>query len=281
MQRLRIAIVDDEPIERKALRTIIERSLPTLEVIGEAEDGATAIKLADRLQPDLMTVDVKMPGMDGLTAIRHIRARHPHIQFIIVSAYDTFAYAQQAIQLGVKDYLLKPSRRQVILEVLSRVAEEILLKKQEEKRLRWLEAEWRRMAELLKTDRLSPPAGGPSSEFNDPFRSAVALIEEQYAKPLSLTQVARAVGVNPFTLSRLFKLRTGLTFVEYLTHRRISEAKRLLMETDLPMKTIALSVGFRDPNYMSRVFRRVTGHPPSAYRSRPMTPEAPADPQPD
>ncbi|GFZ90651.1 hypothetical protein GCM10008018_41290 [Paenibacillus marchantiophytorum] len=122
---IRLLIVDDEPIERIALQQIIEEGSLDIEVVGQASNGREAIAAAERLQPDLITMDIKMPGMNGLEAIEKIKEDHRGIAFIIVTAFDTFEFAQQAIKLGVYDYLLKPSRISVVLETIGRVATEI------------------------------------------------------------------------------------------------------------------------------------------------------------
>lgn len=124
-KRLKILIVDDELLERKAMRKMLSSYHQEIEIVGEAENGRKAVELAGQLQPNIIFMDIKMPGMTGLEASRMICEMHPHIKIILVSAYDTFAYAKQAIQYGIKDYILKPGRKSEILSTLNRMIEEV------------------------------------------------------------------------------------------------------------------------------------------------------------
>jgi two-component system response regulator YesN len=122
---VKILIVDDEVIERMALQKIIETEVEDVEVVGQAENGRRAIELASELQPDLILMDIKMPGIDGLQAIERIGETSLNPTYIIVSSFDTFEYARQALRLGVKDYLLKPSEKAVIVSTIKKVIGEI------------------------------------------------------------------------------------------------------------------------------------------------------------
>ena len=125
---LSIALVDDEMIERKAMRKIIEDHFGKTIICGEAANGRQAIQLADEKRPNIMLMDIKMPGIDGLEAIERIKEKHPDIKFIMISAYDSFDYAKQAMKKGVKEYILKPATKeetiQAILNVYREIAEE-------------------------------------------------------------------------------------------------------------------------------------------------------------
>jgi two-component system response regulator YesN len=122
---MKVLICDDEPIERLALRHMLNQHIPGLEVVGEAANGRQAIQLAEQYHPDIITMDIKMPGINGLETIHEIQHRLPHARFLLVSAYDTFQYAQEAIKLGVKDYILKPSKTDTIIESFRKVMQEI------------------------------------------------------------------------------------------------------------------------------------------------------------
>lgn len=123
---LKILIVDDEVLERKALTKIINGSSENVTVIGEAPNGRKAIEMAQMHRPDIIFMDIKMPGIDGVQAVKEIKKLDPGIRFIMVSAFNTFEYAKEVMQQGVKEYILKPSRKKDILESLQRVSEEIL-----------------------------------------------------------------------------------------------------------------------------------------------------------
>jgi two-component system, response regulator YesN len=116
--------VDDEQLEREGMQVILEKNFPKL-IIEQAKNGNMAVQLAGEFQPDLILMDIKMPGMNGLEAVEQISTAYPHIKFIMVTAYDTFDYMRQAIKFGVKDYLLKPSKASDIVITIGKVLEQI------------------------------------------------------------------------------------------------------------------------------------------------------------
>ncbi|HEY3366738.1 MAG TPA: response regulator [Symbiobacteriaceae bacterium] len=127
---MRILVADDEPIEREALRVLVQRYVPGVEVVGEAGSGRQAVEMAEMLRPDVIFMDITMPGLSGLEALREIRERSPSIRCLIVSAYDHFHFAREALRLGAVDYLLKPVKQNQMVEVLDRLAKEISQERQ-------------------------------------------------------------------------------------------------------------------------------------------------------
>lgn len=105
----KVLIADDENIERKAISIILKKN-NNFKLIGEANNGIDAVEKAKNLNPDVILMDIKMPGMDGIKATKEILKTNPSIKTIIITAYDEFQYAQQAIKIGAIDYLLKPVR---------------------------------------------------------------------------------------------------------------------------------------------------------------------------
>jgi two-component system response regulator YesN len=105
---LKMLIVDDEPVICQGLRLTIPWHELGVSVVGEAYNGRQALRLAKEHNVDLILTDVKMPEMDGLALAEALRREMPHVRIVMISGYDEFAYAQQALRLGVKDYLLKP-----------------------------------------------------------------------------------------------------------------------------------------------------------------------------
>lgn len=116
----RIMLADDEGIVLDALTFIIEKNFGDSCQIETAKTGRGVIELAEEFLPDIALMDIQMPGINGIEAIKEIRKRNKSTQFIIVSAYDKFDYAKEAINLGVLDYINKPIRQDVIVEVLKK-----------------------------------------------------------------------------------------------------------------------------------------------------------------
>jgi two-component system response regulator YesN len=124
-EMIRAVIVDDEDLSRYAIRKLLSDSFGDVSVVGEAVNGQEAVQLVRELRPDLVIMDVRLPGLDGLEASRRIARIHQKVRIIIVSAYDDFSYAQKALNLGLAGYMLKPVTEEDISGTLSRVLEEI------------------------------------------------------------------------------------------------------------------------------------------------------------
>ncbi|UOF90933.1 response regulator [Fodinisporobacter ferrooxydans] len=123
--RLRMMIVDDEGLEREGLEFILKTLMPDRFEIALAENGRRAIEIAEEFYPDIVFMDIKMPGISGLDAARALRDQVPDCRIIFVTAYDDFQYAREALQVGAKDYLLKPVKREKLLELVDQLVSDI------------------------------------------------------------------------------------------------------------------------------------------------------------
>ncbi|MFC5651069.1 response regulator [Paenibacillus solisilvae] len=118
----RVIIVDDEAVIRQGIKKIIQRFAPAWEVVGEAEDGVSGLQQIFRLQPDLVILDFRMPSLNGLECCERIAAQSPRIHRLILTAYQDFQLAKQAIQHGVLGFLNKPLDRGELLDTLGKAA---------------------------------------------------------------------------------------------------------------------------------------------------------------
>lgn len=103
---IRILLIDDQTTIRQALQMLLERE-PGFEIIGGAADGETGIAFVERLKPDLVLVDIEMPGIDGIETTRIIKERFPETNLLVLTGQDDQSYLQRALQAGAKGYLLK------------------------------------------------------------------------------------------------------------------------------------------------------------------------------
>ncbi|MFD2115096.1 response regulator [Paenibacillus yanchengensis] len=119
-QITKLIIVDDEPIICEGLQKTIDWSSLNVEVMGVAYDGEQALQLITKINPQIVITDIRMEGMDGLQLAEQIKQQYPHISVIIISGYEDFEYARQAMRLQVKDYLLKPVDITELMEVVQK-----------------------------------------------------------------------------------------------------------------------------------------------------------------
>ncbi len=407
----RMMIADDEALEREGLEMMIRRTMPDQFDIVYAENGRIAIQKAEEFRPDIIFMDIRMPGIQGLEALREIRTLLPTVKMVLVTAYDYFAYAQEAVQLGVKDYILKPAKKEQIMQTLTKLIQEIT--EERKKRMETLEAkeklsqllplieneltlmlmdsiqgsvvepfadlleyrmiqghalacrfswdkkdspsmiqekkqliyeEIRNQAKAKQSSLVSPIIGDRMGiffvvedkkhpymqhvqamewgaqlqrEIEESFQVSVAigigtmrkgweglrhsyqeavlstgderesvaevdktdlelqenviekvkaLIEERYQEDITMEQMAERVNLSPHYFSKVFKAQAGENFIDFLTQVRIHKAIELMKNSQLSLKEICYAVGYKDPNYFSRVFKKVVGLTPSEYR---------------
>ena len=115
MGKIRLLIVDDHPVVRDGLRGMLERQ-PDFEVVGDAGDGREAVRLTERLKPDIVLMDLRMPEMDGVTALGEIKEQNPQVQVLVLTTYDSDADILPAIEAGAAGYLLKDSSREELYD---------------------------------------------------------------------------------------------------------------------------------------------------------------------
>jgi len=117
--RLKAVVVDDAPLMRQMLRKILEKQ--NFEVVGEAGDGNEAIDVVEKTQPQLVTMDITMPVMDGLQSLQVIKRDHPDIQVVVVSAFGERANILEAIRLGASNFIVKPFDEPKVIRVINSV----------------------------------------------------------------------------------------------------------------------------------------------------------------
>lgn len=122
---LRVFLVEDESIIRKTLRDTVPWAQCGYEFVGEAGDGEMALPLIRSTKPDVLITDIRMPFMDGLDLSRIVMQEFPEMKIIILSGYDDFEYARQAIDIGVAHYLLKPITKTTLMDILRKVRDRV------------------------------------------------------------------------------------------------------------------------------------------------------------
>ncbi|MDC7295432.1 helix-turn-helix domain-containing protein [Butyrivibrio sp. DSM 10294] len=121
----RVMIADDEGIVIDSMKFIIEKEFGNQCEVEFAKTGRSGIELAERFRPDIAVIDIHMPGINGIDAIREMKQFCPGTIFIVMSAYDKFDYAKEAIKLGVMEYIMKPMDRYKVVKVLKKAMEQI------------------------------------------------------------------------------------------------------------------------------------------------------------
>lgn len=230
---LKILVAEDEAKSRSALVSRLRGIVGDQALIEAAANGKEAVDKALRVQPEMIFMDIEMPGKNGLEAAAVIKRQLPGSHIIFLTAYDRFDYAVGAIRSGGEDYLLKP-------------VGEVELRER-----------------LQKYFRIEEPAAPAASPFEIEL---TVWIQQHFEENLALEDAAASLGMSPFYFSRQVKAATGKTFLDFLTTYRIEKAKERLLSTELSVSEVGRSVGYADSNYFTKAFKKAVGCTPTAYR---------------
>jgi two-component system response regulator YesN len=251
----RLLIVDDEEDIRRGLAELFPWGEIGFLVAGTAENGRRALEWVREGEVDVVLCDIRMPLMSGVQLAKVIAEEHRHVAVVFLSAYKDFSYAQQALQCGVRDYVLKPTNFADIRSVFRR------LKKQ-------MDREFSAPA----AGPAGPGAGADSSGKLDSPDCVIAGIKsyvERDYRQATLKAAARIVQMNPQYLSRLFKEKTGENFNGYLQRVKMAKAAQLLRDVDYLVYDVSEMVGYSNPKNFARFFKKYFGVTPHQYRSHP------------
>ena len=114
---MKVLICDDQAIIRDGLEMLLKLE-KDIEVSGQAQDGTEAVELVEKTQPDLVLMDLKMPGLNGIEATRHIRTHYPHVKVLVLTTYDDDEWVFDAIRAGASGYLLKDTPREEVIKAV-------------------------------------------------------------------------------------------------------------------------------------------------------------------
>ena len=249
----KIVIADDEATIRNGLSRLIASYQMGLSVAASAGDGEEALAAVRRFRPQLLLIDINMPRMNGLEAIREIRRLDPEIKILILSGYDDFSYAQQAMEYGVSAYLLKPVDFHAFRGVLQAA----------------MDSYGRRAWEL---SRLKEEGALPAADSDLPGRLLSYLQLNHTKNALTLQATAERFHVSPSYVTKIIRQKTGVPFTDYVNRLRLVSAQALLNDEALSLTVgeVAEAVGYSSQNYFCRVFKAETGLTPNQWRSRRM-----------
>jgi len=208
---------------------------------------------------DLICFNFDYPEMGSLKLIPETKARWPSIPILMVTLHCSADLAVWAMRARVFDLLVKPLTGQEIAGCMKRVLEAV--------RARRSQSERRPQTAIVQIpmEARYRPQTPPSVRL----QRAIAHISKHYARQISESEVALASEMSPSRFCREFKAAFGATFVDYLTRHRIHEAQRLLGNRSMSVTDVAAAVGFTDPSYFTRVFRKIAGASPTEYREAP------------
>lgn len=242
----KVIIVDDEKIIVEGLVESIPWDDLNCKVIKTANDGVEGLEMVKTYKPDILFTDVKMPNKDGLSMIKDIKDISPDTQIIVMSGFRKFEYVQEALNLGVIKFIVKPASLEDIQEAIS-----LAISKLKEK------PDVDTNEEIYKID----------ENYNYLVDQIITYIKTNYAEKLTLTSVAEYFYISNWHLCRVLKKETGKNFVEILNQIRIQKAKEFLKDTNLKVYEVAREVGYRELTYFSNMFKKQTGLTPNEYRN--------------
>ncbi|HIT34171.1 MAG TPA: response regulator [Candidatus Faecousia intestinigallinarum] len=239
----RVALIDDENIIVEGLRRVVKWADYGCQVAGTANDAATGADMIRTVNPHILFTDIRMPGEDGLVMLAGLRSEYPNMQVTVMTGYRDFAYAQEAIRLGVARFLLKPTKMDEINEALQTM--------------------------VSRLDKLPPEEAEEQSQSAGSFivDQACAYMQSHHREKLTLQAVADCCYVSQWHLSKLLNRYTGKSFYDILNAIRIQKAKELLEDPSLKIGEIGERVGYANTAHFARTFKKLEGMSANEFRN--------------
>lgn len=259
-----LLIVDDEEYVLNGMRNAYPWQQLGFRVAGTSGNGLEALNFVRSEQPHVVLTDVMMPELDGLELAGMIRNEFPHICVVLLSAYNDFKFAQQAIRHGVKGYLLKPAEESEVHAMFSDICTELTTKGGIGKPT---------AHDQGKDGTLESARSGHMVSDNDEKQFVIMAkryVSDKIDCKITMEEVAKSLYITPAYFSVAFKKETGQNFIDYIMQVKIEKAKKLLQSSDYRVKDIAVKIGYDDYTYFCKIFKKIEGKTPLEYRSEKM-----------
>ena len=243
-------VIEDERLIRSYISNFINDCIEGFYVIESFMDGQDALDYLKTNQVDLIITDIRMLEVSGIEVAKYVYEHELPTKVVILSGYQNFAYAQEAINYNVSSYLTKPVDPAELQKVLSKIKQQLDKENTEQEEpviAEATEGEGNRVDEKTMIER------------------ALLYINQNFDKDISLKTVADQVYLSEDYFGKLFKKNTGSNFSNHLLSVRMQKAIELLKTGHYTVTEIGEMVGYKNTNYFIKVFREYTGHTPKKY----------------
>jgi AraC-like DNA-binding protein/ActR/RegA family two-component response regulator len=253
LSQIKLLWVDvDAGDPKEASRELFER---LFEVIGVSRFEFIATDSA--AAGDVICFNFDYPAMSGLKLIPEAKRRWPSSPILLLTQQNSCELSLWALRSRVFDLLVKPAQTGEVNRTFERIAAAVQARR----------CQTERKPQGLTTQLPAETRYRPQAAVALRLQAAIAHIAKNFLRPIPESEVALLCNMSPSRFCREFKAAFQVTFVEYLANYRMEQAKRLLGNPSMPVADVAAAVGFNDPSYFTRVFRRQEGVSPSEYRA--------------
>lgn len=228
---IKAVIADDEEAVINTVRMLLQLGRAPVEIVGSAQNGPDAVKIIREHRPQIVFLDIRMPIMNGFQVMNAVSDEFPQMKFIIITAFESFEYAQRALRMGASDILLKPIDENQLYAAV-------------------------RMAI------------GWSFTTNETVNEILAYIHDHYNENILVSDLAARYFTTPSSLSRLFKRHTGQGIIEYLHQTRIQYASQLLSAGNSSIQSVSEQAGYYNIANFYKYFKKYKGTTPVKYRKK-------------
>ncbi len=244
MRQFKVLIVDDEELAILGLEAGVDWDGLNVTRLFKAHSRDEAVRIMESEDVDIVITDIEMPGAGGLELIKWVKENRPEARSVFYTGHAEFSYALEALRLGVEDYLLKPLPYEELAAIIRRIEEK-------------LEGEEGDLAGVEDMEN--------SAQVVEQVKK---LISDNLSEgSLQREELAAMVHLSPGHLGRVFKKETGMSISTYITKKRITVAKQLLMKTNLSVTRISERVGISYSSYFTKIFKEQTGLTPQEFRA--------------
>ena len=258
---MKLLMVNDERLVAESMKVDIPWDSYGIDEVFLAFSAVEARQVLSMESVDILLLDIEMPGENGISLLRWVRAQGMNCECIFLTCHANFEYAKEAVKLGCQDYILMPARSEEVGESVQKVVARIL----DNKDARRLQEYGRQWVDRQKEDVLQQQCGSRKSRAEMVFIAWTYIMSNLCSESLTVNDVATHCCLAPIYMSRIFKQEMGVSMSQFIIQERMVLAKQLLEEKGGSAKVVAEKVGYPSYPHFSTMFKKHFGYSPSKY----------------
>jgi len=248
---MKALIIDDENPVRIAIQKLVNWEEYNIDEVMMASNGKEGLEMMRIHEPTIIFLDICMPIMNGLEFLEVAKEEYPGSQFLIVSGYDDFSYAQNALRYGATDYLLKPLDRESLSNAIKHALSKASLYLEEKK---------------LKENTDKKDNDNSELTLHQIVEVIHDYIDKNYSENIKISMFSDKYFFSKEYISRHFKTRYGYGIYEYVLKVRMENAALFLEDENVKIQDVGAKCGFLDNNHFSKAFKNYYNLSPTEYR---------------